>query len=82
MRLLGALVDPLIRPVPQPLPKSPLGKAIVYAHNQWSALMRYLDDGRLAISNNAAERALRPFARGRKNWLVFQREGGDGPRRS
>ena len=60
----------------QALPKSPLGKAIVYARNQWPALQRYVDDGRLAISNNAAERALRPFAVGRKNWLFFQREGG------
>jgi transposase len=60
----------------QALPKSPLGKAIVYAQNQWPALVRYVDDGRLSISNNAAERALRPFAVGRKNWLFFQREGG------
>jgi len=60
----------------QALPKSPLGRAITYARNQWPALLRYLDDGRLAISNNAAERALRPFAVGRKNWLFFQREGG------
>jgi len=58
------------------LPKSPLGRAIVYARNQWPALVRYVDDGRLAISNNAAERALRPLAVGRKNWLFFQREGG------
>ena len=60
----------------QALPKSPLGKAIGYAKNQWPALVRYVEDGRLAISNNAAERALRPFAVGRKNWLFFQREGG------
>ena len=60
----------------QALPKSPLGKAIGYAQNQWPALLRYVDDGRLSISNNAAERALRPFAIGRKNWLFFQREGG------
>ena len=60
----------------QALPKSPLGKAVGYARNQWPALLRYVDDGRLAISNNAAERALRPFALGRKNWLFFQREGG------
>lgn len=60
----------------QALPKSPLGKAIGYAQNQWPALLRYVEDGRLAISNNAAERALRPFAVGRKNWLFFQREGG------
>lgn len=60
----------------QALPKSPLGKAIGYAKNQWPALLRYVEDGRLAISNNAAERALRPIAIGRKNWLFFQREGG------
>jgi transposase len=60
----------------QALPKSPLGRAITYAQNQWPALQRYVDDGRLAISNNAAERALRCFAVGRKNWLFFQREGG------
>jgi len=58
------------------LPKSPAGEAIGYARNQWTALTRYVEDGRLAISNNAAERALRPFAIGRKNWLFFQREGG------
>jgi transposase len=60
----------------QALPKSPLGRAITYAQNQWPALVRYLEDGRLALSNNAAERALRCFAVGRKNWLFFQREGG------
>jgi transposase len=60
----------------QVLPKSPIGKAVTYAKNQWAALTRYLDDGRLEISNNAAERALRPLAVGRKNWLFFQREGG------
>ena len=60
----------------QALPKSPLGRAIGYAKNQWPALERYVEDGRLAISNNAAERALRPLAVGRKNWLFFQREGG------
>jgi transposase len=58
------------------LPKGPLGKAIGYARNQWKALTRYLEDGRLSISNNAAERGLRPFAVGRKNWLFFQRATG------
>lgn len=60
----------------QVLPKGPLAKAIGYANNQWAALERYLADGRLSMSNNAAENALRPFALGRKNWLFFQREGG------
>ncbi|MFN8547069.1 MAG: IS66 family transposase [Candidatus Eisenbacteria bacterium] len=61
---------------PSVLPKGALAKAIGYAQNRWAALTRYLDDGQLAISNNAAERALRPIAVGRKNGLFFQREGG------
>ncbi len=51
------------------LPKSPIGQAIHYAINQWTALTRYIDDGDLAIDNNPAERALRGIAVGRKNWL-------------
>lgn len=51
------------------LPKSALGEAFTYARNQWTALNRYVDDGDLAIDNNAAERALRGIAVGRKNWL-------------
>jgi transposase len=51
------------------LPKSPLGTAITYARNQWTALTAFLADGRLPLDNNAAERALRPVAIGRKNWL-------------
>lgn len=51
------------------LPKSPLGEALRYLDNQWAALQRYLEDGRLAIDNNAAESQLRIVAVGRKNWL-------------
>lgn len=58
------------------LPKSPLGKAIGYAQNNWAALRRYTEDGRLAIDNNAAERAIRPVAIGRKNWLFAGSERG------
>ncbi len=49
--------------------KSYLAKAIRYARSRWHALTRYLDDGRLEISNNAAENKIRPAALGRKNWL-------------
>lgn len=62
------------------LPKSPLGEAIAYALNQWSALLRYLEDGDLAIDNNAAERVLRTVAVGRKNWLFAGSD--EGGRRS
>ncbi|ABK42848.1 transposase IS66 [Magnetococcus marinus MC-1] len=51
------------------LPKSKLGEAMGYLTNQWSSLIRYLDDGRLEIDNNRAENAIRPFVIGRKNWL-------------
>ena len=53
----------------QVLPKSPLGGAIAYTLKLWKALTRYVEDGILDIDNNAAERALRRVAIGRKNWL-------------
>ncbi len=53
----------------QRAPKNALGKAVYYCLNQWDYLKRYLLDGRLEISNNRAERAIRPFVIGRKNFL-------------
>jgi transposase len=50
-------------------PKMTLGKAINYAINQFEKFRRYLEDGRLKIDNNRAERAIKPFVIGRKNWL-------------
>ena len=55
--------------LPQVPPTSATGKALYYLHNEWPKLIRYLDDGRLEIDNNAAENAIRPFVLGRKNWL-------------
>jgi transposase len=49
--------------------KSDLAGAIHYALARWKALTRYRDDGRIEIDNNAAERALRAVALGRKNYL-------------
>jgi transposase len=58
--------------------KSDLAAAVRYARSRWAALTRYLADGRLEISNNAAERAIRPLALGRKNWLFAGSDtGGD-----
>jgi transposase len=51
------------------LPRSAMGQAIQYALNQWSALCVYATEGFLAIDNNAAERAMKRVAIGRKNWL-------------
>jgi len=50
-------------------PKTALGKAIQYCKNQRHKLIRYIDDGNLSIDNNRAERAVKPFVIGRKNWL-------------
>ncbi len=60
----------------QVLDESPMAKAIGYALNQQKALERFLDDGRLPISNNISERALRRQAVGRKNWLFVGSEEG------
>ena len=49
--------------------KSNTAGAIRYALNRWNALEHFLDDGTVEIDNNAAERAIRPIALGRKNWL-------------
>ena len=56
--------------------KSELAVAIRYALSLWTALTRYRDDGRLEIDNNAAERALRAVALGRKNWLFAGSDDG------
>jgi len=58
------------------LPQSPIAKAAAYAWERWPALCRYCEDGRLAIDNNAAERAMRRVAVGRKNWLFAGSEAG------
>ena len=50
-------------------PKSPLGKALTYLKNQWPYLTNYLKDGRLELSNNRAERSIKPFVIDRKNFL-------------
>jgi transposase len=64
---------------PKALPKTVLGKAVTYARNQWEALCRYTEDGRLSIDNNVSERTLRHQAVGRKNWLFLGSEAA-GPR--
>jgi transposase len=56
--------------------KTTLARAIRYATSRWEALTRYTTDGRLDISNNAAERAIRPLALGRKNYLFAGSDSG------
>lgn len=45
------------------------GKALHYVTAQWPKLVRYIDDGRYPIDNDACENAIRPFVVGRRNWL-------------
>ena len=56
--------------------KSDTTVAIHYALSRWDALLRYAEDGRLEIDNNAAERALRAVALGRKNYLFAGSDSG------
>jgi transposase len=49
--------------------KNPVAKAMDYMLKRWTGFTRFLDDGRIDLSNNAAERALRGIAMGRKSWL-------------
>ena len=56
--------------------KSDLAKAISYVLTRWTALTRYVTDGRIEIDNNAAERALRAVAIGRKNYLFCGSDAG------
>ena len=53
-----------------------LSSAFTYLHNQWRKLTVFLEDGRLALDNNKAERHIRPIAVGRKVWLFAQSEAG------
>lgn len=56
--------------------KSGISEAIQYGLNHWQALVRYANDGRIEIDNNAAERALRAVALGRKNFLFGGSDAG------
>lgn len=67
--VLDAFLGWLQEQQPQVLPQSTLGKAITYCLNQWSKLTTFLEDGHLDIDNNRAERSIKPFIIGRKNWL-------------
>lgn len=69
--LLLALHSILEQVQPQVLPQSPVGKAVRYCINEWQALTRYLEDGRLELDNNLTENAIRPSAVGKKNWLFI-----------
>ncbi len=72
---VGQLIATLRKDV---LPKSPLGRALSYAQNQWPAMARYLEVAQAELDNNSTEHALRGVVLGRRNWLhVGQETGGE-----
>ena len=70
---LRAWVDDRRAVVP---PQSPLGRALGYLHRQWDRLVLFLEDGRVQMTNNHVERALRPLVLGQKNWLFAYKDDG------
>lgn len=74
--LLASLRAWLEKTLPALSRKSDTAAAIRYALARWTALVRYCDDGRIEIDNNAAERALRAVALGRKNYLFAGSDAG------
>lgn len=56
--------------------KGDLAKAFRYGLSRWPSFCLFLEDGRVAIDNNAAERAMRPIGIGRKNWLFAGADSG------
>ncbi|MET0209287.1 MAG: IS66 family transposase [Burkholderiaceae bacterium] len=61
---------------PTVLPKSPLGEAFGYALSNWAALNTFIEHGILEADNNISERAMKPVALSRKNWLFAGSERG------
>jgi transposase len=74
--LLAAMKQWLDREQRNVIPQTPIAEALTYAANQWEALNVYVRDGDLAIDNNIAERAVKPFGIGRKNWMFFGSDRG------
>lgn len=74
--LLAALRNWLEKLLPRVSAKSEIAQAIRYSLARWRALTRYVDDGRLEMDNNAAERALRGVSLGRKNFLFMGSDAG------
>lgn len=67
--MLTQLKSRMEKTQPQVTSQNALDKAIGYLASNWNKLERYAEEGYLPTDNNAAERAIRPFVIGRKNWL-------------
>ena len=66
-------LEATLRRIPR---RGDLAAAIHYVIKRWTALTRYVDDGSIEIDNNPVERAIRPIALGRKNWLFAGSDAG------
>ncbi|WP_431495247.1 IS66 family transposase [Pseudomonas brassicacearum] len=69
LKVMSELKAWVEKTLPYMTTQNALGKAVTYLANNWSKLERYVEQGYLPIDNNTAERAIRPFVIGRKNWL-------------
>jgi len=70
---LRSVVDDALRRLS---PKSNMAKALSYGRKRQDALTRFIDEGAAEIDNNIAERAIRPIAIGRKNWIFADSKAG------
>jgi transposase len=70
---LRSVIDDALRRLS---PKSAMAKALTYGRKRWDALTLYLAEGIAEMDNNIAERAMRPVAVGRKNWLFAGSKAG------
>ena len=73
MNELRSVVDDALRRLS---PKSNMAKALSYGRKRQDALTRFIDEGAAEIDNNIAERAIRPIAIGRKNWIFADSKAG------
>lgn len=74
--LMDEFKEWLNKSVTQVAPKTLIGQAVQYSLNQWEKLYTYLYNGQLSIDNNRAERAIKPFVIGRKNWMFSNTANG------
>lgn len=74
--LLNEFINYVQVEIENALPKSPLGKALEYSQKLLPYMKTILEDGSLEVDNNAAERSIKPFVIGRKNWLFSSSKKG------
>ena len=68
-RVLDVIEKLNLEQSPGVVPKRLLGKALTYLREQWSKLIRYVENGNWPITNNPCENSIRPFCVGRRGWL-------------